>query len=254
MEMRDKMNGKNLRAEVTDKKQLEQALSSDKFRFVYAPMKLLSADTTCKDRIIIIPPVFLGDCEDSVGERLRELKALGYEHALVHTVGHISLIENAGLEAHGGIRLNIANSGAAEYFAERGIRDLILSCELTAGRINKLSCSVPKGITAYGRLSLMITRRCPINDGKPCGGKKSCGRTLVDRQGKKIKVICDNTVELLNPDVLTLADKTEDFSSVDFFVLRFTDEKDIVSVTEAFQKGVIPEKGFTRGLYYRGVE
>ena len=248
------MHIRELRAEVWDGKQLKQALSYDGFRFVYAPMKLLSSKTPHKDKIIAVPPVFLGDCEEKTGEKLKELKAWGYEHALGHTVGHIPLIQNAGLSFHGGARLNITNTEAASFFVDQGAQDIVLSCELTAGRIKGLSCSVPKGIIAYGRLPLMITRRCPINNGKPCGGEKNCGRTLTDRQGKKIKVLCGNTVELLNPDILTIADKPGDFSSVNFFVMRFTDEKDILSAADNFQKGIIPEKGFTRGLYYRGVE
>lgn len=248
------MYSKKLRAEVTDSRQLEQALRFGGFHYIYAPVNLLSETTPRKDEIIAVPPVFLGDCEDSVKERLSELRELGFEHAMAHTSGHLPIIDKAGLKAHGGVRLNIANSKAAEFFAEQGAEDLILSCELTAARINKLSCPVPKGIIAYGRLSLMITRRCPINDGKPCKGRNNCGKALTDRQGKKIKAVCGSTVELLNPDVLTLADKTEDFSGADFFVMRFTDEKDIVSAAEAFINGIIPENGFTRGLYYRGVE
>lgn len=253
-EMRIQMSIKDLRAEVSDGKQLEQALLYDKFRFIYAPMKLLLSDTAHKDRIIAVPPVFLGDCEDRVGEKLKRLKAWGYKHALAHTVGHIPLIEGAGMIFHGGARLNITNTESANFFVGQGAEDIILSFELTVGRINGISCSVSKGVIAYGRLPLMITRRCPINNGKPCENNNKCGKTLTDRQGKTIKVLCDNTVELLNPDVLTIADKLDDFLSVDFFVLRFTDEKDILSAAEKFQKGVIPEKGFTRGLYYRGVE
>lgn len=245
---------KDLRAEVSDIKQLEQALSYEDFRFVYAPLKLLSSDMPDKDRIIAVPPVFLGDCEDKTEKMLKDIKTWGYNRALAHTVGHIPLTKNAGLAFHGGARLNITNSEAAEFFAEQGAQDIVLSCELTAGRINALSCSVPKGVVAYGRLPVMITRRCPIRDGKPCGGAERCGKTLTDRHGKTIKVLCDNTVELLNTDILTIADKLGDFSSADFFVMKFTDEKDILSAAKKFQRGVIPEKGFTRGLYYRGVE
>ena len=248
------MYNKDIRAEVSDGKQLEQALSYEGFRFVYVPVKLLSPDMPHKDKIIAVPPVFLGDCEDRTAARLKELKFWGYKHALAHTVGHIPLIQNAGLIFHGGARLNITNNESANFFIGQGAQDIILSCELTVGRINGISCFVPKGVIAYGRLPMMITRRCPIRGGKPCEGESRCGKTLTDRQGKTIKVLCNNTVELLNPDILTIADKLGDFSSVDFFVMRFTDEKDILSAAEKFQKGIIPEKGFTRGLYYRGVE
>ncbi len=248
------MTNKKLRAEVYDFHQLDQALGSDKFQYIYADERLLREFTPHKEKIIAVPPVFLGDCEEYTLDRLKTLKSWGYEHALAHTVGHIPLIEKAEMKIHGGMRLNITNSLSAEFFSERGLEDMILSCELTALRINQLKCTIPFGIAAYGRLPLMITRRCPINDGKPCSSGKNCGRYLTDRQGKKLKTLCSNSVELLNPDILTIADKKEDFPTASFFTLRFTDEKDILSVTEEFLKGEKPKSGFTRGLYYRGVE
>ncbi len=248
------MYSKELRAEVNSREQLCSALEQACFRFVYAPVKLLCENTPHKDRIIVMPPIFLGDSEEQTEKSLCELKSWGFEHALAHTVGHIELLQRLGFLIHGGLRLNIANSEAASFFAREGLGDILLSCELTAAKINVLASPVPKGIMAYGRLSLMATRRCPVNNGKPCEKGVSCGRYLTDRQGRKIRLLCDNTVELLNPDVLTVADKAKDFSGADFFLLRFTDEKNIVKVTENFIKGIIPEKEFTRGLYYRGVE
>ncbi|MCM1298491.1 MAG: U32 family peptidase [Firmicutes bacterium] len=248
------MTNKRLRAEVADRRQLEQALGFGGFQYIYADERLLTADTPQKEKIIAVPPIFLGDCEEYTEKRLNKLKALGFDRALAHTVGHIPLIEASGMKFHGGMRLNIANSASAAFFAEQGMEDMILSCELTASRIKALSCKLPFGVMAYGNLPLMVTRRCPINDGKPCGSAKNCGKALIDRQGRRLKTLCSNTVEILNPDILTIADKTEDFPTVDFFLLKFTCESDIISVTESFLKGKKPQSGFTRGLYYRGVE
>lgn len=248
------MTNKNLRAETANSKQLEQALSYGKFQYIYADERLLTAETPQKEKIIAVPPVFLGDCEEYTLNRLDKLKSWGYEHALAHTADHIPLIEKSGMKLHGGMRLNIANSRTAEFFAEQGAEDVVLSCELTAARIRALKCSIPFGIIAYGSLPLMVTRRCPVNDGKPCNNGKSCGGFLTDRQGKKLKTLCSNTVEILNPDVLTIADKIENFPTVNFFVLKFTHEWDIIKITESFLKGEKPKSGFTRGLYYRGVE
>lgn len=245
---------KKLRAEVADADQLEQALRCNAFEFIYAPEKLLNKDTLFKEKIIAVPNVFLGDCEDKTLSRLTELEKWGFQKALAHTVGHIPLIQKAKMMIYGGMRLNITNSLSAEFFAEQDVRDFIVSCELTAAKIKALKCAVPFGVIGYGRLPLMVTRRCPVKDGRPCDNGKSCGKYLADRQGKQIKTLCSNTVELLNPDILTISDKTDDFSTVDFFVLRFTDEKDIISVTDEFIKGKKPQSRFTRGLYYRGVE
>ena len=248
------MKTQTLRAEITDENQLKQALQIPDFQYIYVPERLLTSSTPEKDRIIIVPPVFLADCEQHIGKRLKELQEMGFTHALAHTADHILLIEAANLTIHGGSRLNIANSVSADFFAEQGFADLILSPELTAKRINNLQTVIPKGIISYGKLPLMITRRCPINDGKPCNNGKPCGRTVTDRRGKTMIPLCSNTVELLNPDTLNIADKRGDFPTADFFLLKFTTEKDIIGVTDRFKSGEKPTGDFTRGLYYRGVE
>lgn len=247
-------NNINLRAEVSDENQLLQALNREELRFVYAPVWLLNPDTPKKDKIIAVPPVFLADCEEETLQKLNELKAMGFSRALAHTVGHIPLIQKAEMLSHGGLRLNITNRAAADFFAGQGFEDIVLSCELTAKRIRALSCKIPFGIIAYGRLPLMITRRCPINNGKPCNSGKNCGRYLEDRKGEKILTLCSNTVELLNPNILTVANKLYDFPTVDFFIMRFTDEKNVGDALNSFIKGEKPDGNVTAGLYYRGVE
>lgn len=248
------MKTQTLRAEITDENQLQQALKCSAFQYIYVPEKLLDPLIPEKDRIIAVPPVFIADCEQYVAEKLKELYEMGFSHALAHTIDHIIQITSAKLTLHGGSRLNIANSVSADFFAEQGFEDIIVSVELTAKRINAMKTAIPKGVVAYGRLPLMINRRCPINDGKPCNNGKGCGKTITDRRGRTIVPICSNTVELLNPDTLNIADKLSDFSSADFFLLKFTVEKDIIGITDRFIRGEKPTGDFTRGLYYRGVE
>lgn len=248
------MKNMEIRAEIADERQLRQALQCEKIKYVYAQERLLDINTPLKEKIIIVPNIFLGDCEERTLLRLKELSKIGFNKALAHTVGHIPLIQSADMAVYGGMRLNIANSLSSEFFAEQGLTDIILSCELTAAKIKFLHSPIPFGVIGYGRLPLMVTRRCPVKDGKPCDNGKSCGKYLTDRQGKRLHVLCSNTVELLNPDILSIADKKEDFSAVEFFVLKFTAENNIIPLVDGFIKGTKPEKGFTRGLYYRGVE
>lgn len=245
---------RKLRAEISSQNQLAQVLEQADFDFIYAPLPLLNGGTPEKEKIIAVPDVFLADCEKETENRLAELKEMGFERALAHTVGHIPLIKRAGMKLHGGMRLNITNSLSAEFFADQGFEDLILSCELTAARIRALKSKVPYGIVAYGRLPLMITRRCPVNDGKPCRSGSNCGGFLEDRKGEKILTLCSNTVELLNPDILTIANRISDFDTAGFFVMRFTHEKNIAEELERFKKGGKPSGNVTAGLYYRGVE
>lgn len=248
----------NFRAEVNTAEQLSNAVQDVDFEYVYAPVTILSdIDITEKDRIIIIPPVFLGGDESKILSELKELKNRGFKSALAHTLGHIGLIKTAGLIPHGGYRLNITNSKAFKLYESLGIADCILSFELKVKQAELLITAereIPLGIVAYGRLPLMLMRRCFATDGNTCGSVKPCGNKLTDRLGNEFPLLCGNTVEILNPDILILSDKTDDLNKFNFVVLKFTDEKDIKEIKILYKNGEKPDEKFTRGLYYRGVK
>ncbi len=244
-----------LRAWVYTAEQLKAALDSPDISAVYAPIKLISpALSDSAEKIILLPPEYLADCEEETEKKLCKLKSLGFKKVLAHTVGHIEILRRNGFEIHGGNRLNCTNSETVKFFAEQGLKDMIVSPELTVQRINALEKPIKTGFIAYGKLPLMHARRCPKKDGKPCG-KPNCGRKLKDRKGNEVDVICsDNTVELLNSDTLILSDKMNDFRT-DFAVLRFTVERDIIPIIKMYSEHKKADvQKLTRGLYYRGVE
>ena len=155
--------------------------------------------------------------------------------------------------------MNVLNSLSARVCGEFGFEDITLSFEGTAAILSEISCPISRGILAYGRLPLMITRRCPISDGAPCGRKtpfgegKACGEAIFDRMGNRIPVHCGgNSVELLNPDVLVMSDKKEILEKFDFAVLKFTDETELAPILEMYKNAKKPEGKLTRGLYFRG--
>lgn len=242
------------RAEVANEGQLSQALSLP-FELVYASMKLLSAATPDKDKIAVVPPLFLADCEQRVRERLRLLKQCGFSKGAAHTLGHARLLAEEGFEVLGGYRLNVINSYAADFYRRFGLRDLTLSFEGTVQQLSELRCDIPRGILAYGRLPLMAMRRCPIADGKPCGAQQPCGGSIKDRRGNDMPVLCGgNYVELLNPDVLIMSDRQRALRQFDFAVLKFTDETQLAPVLDMYLRDKKPEGSLTRGLYFRGAE
>ena len=248
----------HFRAEVYDENQLTQALELP-FELVYAPMGLLSEKTPNKEKIVIIPPFVLSDCEEETERRLDELRKIGFTKALAHTLGHAYLLKKHGFSVLGGFRMNVLNGLSARVCEDFGFEDITLSFEGTAQKLSEISCGIPRGIIAYGRLPLMIMRRCPIADGAACGKKtpfgegKSCGGAIFDRLGNKIPVQCGgNSVELLNPDVLVMSDKRETLGKFDFCVLKFTDETDISPIFEMYKNGKKSSGKLTRGLYYRG--
>ena len=248
------INDMRMRAYVHTAGQLSQALDNEALEMIYTPVRL--ADRVPAERaesIILVPPQFLADCEEKTERELFRLREAGFSKALAHTVGHIELLERCGYDIFGGDRLNCTNSETVRILACCGVRDIIISNELTVQRINKLDRVVPIGFNAYGRLPLMLNRRCPINDGVPCG-RLGCGKFLTDRKGNRVDILCsENTVELLNSDVMILSDRLGEFRA-DFAVLRFTAESDISGVVQNYLNGAEPDTPkYTRGLYYRGV-
>ena len=223
------------RAEITAKEQLSQALALD-FEYVYAPLELLSAETPEKPRIIAVPPIF--------ETHLADLKAMGFERVLAHTVGHIELIKSAGLTPHGGFRLNITNSSALRQYEEMGLADAVLSVELSARSVNEIKRQNPVGVMVYGHLPLMVLRRCPVRDGKHCG-KSGCD-SLTDRLGNKMRTLCrSGETEVLNLVPLLLTDKTGE-TNADFCVVRFSPDEKVTKTPDS--------KSFTRGMFNKRVK
>lgn len=248
------------RAEVSTAEQLEQALRLD-FELIYAPMCLLDENTPQKLKIAVIPPLVLSDCEEECEQRLKELRDMGFNKGFVQTAAHAELLKKCEFNLLGGYRMNVLNSLSAKACSDFGFWDVVLSFEGTAAQLAQINSPRPKGIAAYGRLPLMLTRRCPVADGKPCGRKNaltggaSCGECIKDRMGNDIPVLCGgNSVELLNPDTLVLSDKPEVLQSFDFVILKFTTENDLGSVLNNYKNRAKPEGKFTRGLYFKGAE
>ncbi len=242
------------RAEVATKKQLSEALSLA-FELVYAPISLLSESAPQKDRIAVIPPLVLSDCEEQVRERLKALKTAGFTKGVAHTLGHAKLLKDEGYEVLGGYRLNVINSYAADFYERYGLSDITLSFEGTAQQLSEIKCDIPRGILAYGRLPLMAMRRCPISGGKPCGAEAPCNRSVKDRRGNEMPVLCGgNYVELLNPDMLIMSDRQRTLSQFDFALLKFTTEAEIAPVLDMYLNDKKPSGSLTRGLYFRGAE
>lgn len=243
------------RAEVYTSEQLDCALNNPYIEMVYAPYTIVSSKHLAfKERIILVPPLYLADCEKELKNNLVELKKSGFNKVLVHTISHIEFISSLDFDLYGGYRLNCLNSESVSFFAENKIHDIIVSPEMTSAQMNRLE-NKAFGFIAYGYLPLMITRRCPLKNGKPCN-KNYCKRSLEDRKGNKLNVICsENTSEILNSNVLYLADKMNFFDKATFAVLKYTVESSVDEIVSAYINSEPCENNnFTRGLYFRGIK
>lgn len=196
--------------------------------------------------------------EDIIYRHLRRVQKLGINEVLANNVGAVEMAQSLGMDIHGGFGLNLTNTEALHWAERQGLLDAEVSFELTLEQISQLGGEIPIGIISMGRLPLMLTRNCPVqNDGKGC---KYCtyAHTIRDRKGIDFPVTCGQGVgtEILNSVPLMLSDRKHEMKGIDFEVIRYSieDSKEKASMLEQYRQGVVPKEKYTRGLYYRGVE
>ena len=204
-----------------------------------------------------IPRAMFG-IENKIYEHLRRVQKLGINEVLANNVGAVEMAQSLGMDIHGGFGLNLTNTEALHWAEKQGIMDAEVSFELTLEQISRLGGIIPIGIISMGRLPLMLTRNCPIqNDGKGC---KYCtyAHTIRDRKGIDFPVTCNHDVgtEILNSVPVILADRKHEMKGIDFEVIRYSieDSREKAVLLEHFRNGTVPKEKYTRGLYYRGVE
>lgn len=193
---------------------------------------------------------FPGQEERLLG-KLKSLAQMGLETVCGHNLAAVHLAHEAGLALFAGYGLNIANSRALAYYRSLGVRDAVLSFEISARQASDILSAEPVGMMVYGHLPLMQLRACPAR------GKNGCGTCrgdafVTDRKGQKFPLWCQGSAysTLLNPDVLYLADKMP--KNVDFGLLYFTNEiqKTCAEIFAAYQNALPAPEGlrFTRGM------
>ncbi len=194
--------------------------------------------------------------EELVEKRLAMFKTHGFKVAYCSTLDAVAIAKKMGFEIHTGFALNVFNSYSAAFFESLGVKVITLSPELTLSQIEKISSQAKRGIIAYGRLPLMLTRNCPVKNGRDCEECKGRGY-LTDRMNKKFPVVCSfGCSEVLNSQPIYMADRLPEIKNVDFLTLYFTREKKeiVEAILDAYRKGKAVKGDYTRGLYYRGAE
>lgn len=154
----------------------------------------------------------------------------------------------------GGFRLNITNSESAAAYKK--LESVCLSPELNLKDIKKTPTVCPAEVIAYGRLPLMIMRRCPAKG--VCRGEG--GYSLRDRRGEEFTLMCGAgcVSELLNSKPIYMADRLDDLrrAGIDGLQLWFTTETahETEKIVADYKNGTTePIENFTRGHFYRGM-
>lgn len=191
------------------------------------------------------------------GEKVEEmLKKSSASVCLCHTLDAVAVAKKCGKKVVGSPSLNVFNSFSMDMARDMKISEVIVSNECTVDNFRKISAPIPKGITVYGRIPLMLTRNCPVKNGKSC---KECGRQseITDRMGIKFPVRCFmGYSEILNSRPIYMGDRMGEIPECDIMFFNFTTEtkEEVAEVISAYDYEKSPQGEFTRGLLYRGVE
>lgn len=192
-------------------------------------------------------PVYFNRLSD---ERLKKFADIGVEHALMQNISAYNPLKKHGFIITAAPSLNIFNS----YSLQNCPADYCtVSTELKDSQIKSLNSDKPKGILAYGKLSLMILRNCPIKANVGC---KNCNHTITDRKNIDFKIYCeDGVTKMINNRPIFMADKQAFLNTLDFILLEFTDEtvKELTDIVSLYKNGGEYDKPYTRGLYFKGV-
>ncbi len=219
---------------------------------IFVPLGTDDLIVKSKNYGIELPHGMFGN-QEKVDKLLGESSAT---YCLCHTLDAIAIAKNHNKKVIASPSINVLNSLSMDIAKSLGIDKVIVSNECTLEKFSKISSSVPIGLTVYGRIPLMLTRNCPVKNGKTCA---ECNREsyITDRMGIEFPVKCQmGYSEILNSRPIFMADRMDEIPDCDIMFFNFTTENkdDIARVITAYENEEKPTGEFTRGLLYRGVE
>jgi putative protease len=215
------------------------------------PPKLVPAglELAQPERIFVTLPRW-----DSSNPQLAKMQTLGIRHLLCDTLWQMEQGKSLGFILHGGPFLNVMNSVCAFALGQYELEDATFSLELSRQEALDIHVPIPMGWEAGGHTPMMLLRRCPFSE--VCKQGKACPTFLIDRQGRQLRVLCTgDSRELLNPDILWLADVLPPKAA--FLTLRLSTESALETrqlLDALVARRESPVKPFTRGCFRRGVE
>ena len=205
----------------------------------------------------VLPRVWRDNNEPELRAMLEKAAQLGVTHVMIGNIGHLSLVKDFSFTLVGDYGLNVFNSHAMDYLRQKGLSSACVSFELRFAQIRDLQKVLPAEAIVYGRLPLMITENCLVENA--CSCRPDGPNYLSDRTGAQFPILCayGHRSEVQNSKPLWLADKPDwKRLGLSYARLRFTTETpaECAKVCQAYLDGTVAEGAFTRGLYERGVE
>ncbi|MBQ2996884.1 MAG: U32 family peptidase [Oscillibacter sp.] len=241
---------------------------------IYAPVEVLASMPVLPETdarwCAILPRVWRDRDEKELLKLLSIVKEKGVTAVAAGNIGHFSIAKKAEMELFGDYGLNVFNSRSLAYLQSKDLRSACVSFELRFAQIRDLTKVIPTEAIVYGRLPLMITENCLVQNSIGCkldqtgrcvSEKAPCagGHCLVDRTGAAFPMlgVYGHRTELQNSRPLYLADRSDyRRCGLAYARLRFTTEspEECVEIFRAYRENRSCTGEFTRGLYERGVE
>ena len=235
---------------------------------VLATMKALPESDT--EWCAVLPRVWRDRDETQLRKMLEDAKTLGMTSVLLGNIGHFPLVRDMDLTLYGDYGLNVFNSRSVNYLRDKGLSSACLSFELRFSQMRDMEKLLPTEAIVYGRLPLMITENCLVQNQCNCRLDRNgplipknapCRQpnNLTDRTGAAFPLLpaWNHRTEIQNSRPLWLADRN-DYKRLGlaYARLRFTTESpaECVEVFRSYLSGASAKGEFTRGLYERGVE
>ncbi len=207
------------------------------FDRIYLPLR----EYTSKVSGVIVPPVFFDSDTPQVRALLKKAGEQGAVYALVGNLGHLSLVRECGLIPVGDYRLNLTNGESVRECEKLGIRESLLSPELTLPQMRDIGGNT--AAIVYGRLPLMTLEKCVIRQVADCRQCEAGHVRLTDRKGVSFPVLREWTHRnvIYNSVPTCMSDRQEELKrcSVNAWHFLFSDEtpREIDAVLSAFRRG-----------------
>lgn len=166
---------------------------------------------------VYLPPVVMEREWDEVLLKMKESKLLGAKYALLGNISHLSLVSAANLIPVGDFRLNVTNKYSREFYNSCGIKNIILSPELTLPQARDIGGAV----ITMGRIPLMITERCFTKENFGC---ENCSKAqFTDRKGAKFPIMREYNHRnvIFNSSVTYMGDKKEELKASKISAVHF---------------------------------
>ena len=241
---------------------------------IYVPLEEVSRLETLPGEgpewCAVLPRVWRDRDEPALRSQLERARALSFTGVLIGNLGHLPLVRGMDFRLYGDYGLNVFNSRSLAYLKEKGLESACVSFELRFAQIRDLKKVLPAEAIVYGRLPLMITENCLVQNETGCRLDRQgtcvpkdgpCCRSTVlkDRTGAAFPLLpaYGHRTEIQNSKPLYLADRPEVRRlGLAFARLRFTTEtsEECVRIAQNYLDGAPAAGDFTRGLYERGVE